>query len=177
MSSFAQTMDLSEIIRKVKDAVVGQGLLDKLFIFAALSSSPDPSKLVSDAKEAIKMHPLSSMFGVAHMDREGMVFHRSQGGGFGDNDTSAIGHKIAQFETIRRQQVAFGAIEIARQSILGEHFISEDVLGALLKFSPFIPSDLAATFTRAFTRFFQGDYVSATYILTPLLENSIRPMS
>lgn len=30
------------------------------------------------------------------------------------------------------------------------------------------------TFSRGFARFFQGDFTSALYILTPLLENSLR---
>jgi hypothetical protein len=34
--------------------------------------------------------------------------------------------------------------------------------------------ELRATFARGFLQFFQGDFVGATYILTPLLENSLR---
>jgi hypothetical protein len=55
-----------------------------------------------------------------------------------------------------------------------EHYLSDDVFMALLQYSPFVPADLLETFARGFTRFFQGDFVSATYILTPLLENSLR---
>jgi hypothetical protein len=40
--------------------------------------------------------------------------------------------------------------------------------------SPFVPSDLVMTYSRGFARFFQGDFVSGLYILTPLLENSLR---
>lgn len=52
--------------------------------------------------------------------------------------------------------------------------MTDDLLAALLQFSPFVPADLLKTFSRGFARFFQGDFVSATYILTPLLENSLR---
>ena len=34
--------------------------------------------------------------------------------------------------------------------------------------------ELMATYARGFSRFFQGDFVSAAYILTPLLEASLR---
>jgi hypothetical protein len=37
-----------------------------------------------------------------------------------------------------------------------------------------VPNDLVATFSRGFSRFFEGDCISALYILTPLLENSLR---
>jgi hypothetical protein len=44
----------------------------------------------------------------------------------------------------------------------------------LLWYSPFVPPELVRTFSRGFSRFFQGDYISGIYILTPLLENSLR---
>ena len=77
-------------------------------------------------------------------------------------------------ENIRRKVVVSGKIEAARHTILAQHFISDDVLAALLQYSPFVPCGLASTFARGYARFFQGDFVSATYILTPLLENSLR---
>jgi hypothetical protein len=52
--------------------------------------------------------------------------------------------------------------------------ISEEILAALLTHSPFVPADLLMTFSRGFARFFQGDFISAINILTPLLENSLR---
>lgn len=175
MSVFSQELDVREIAEKVQAAVGRVSLLDKLFIFAALEVSPDPAKLASDAAESIKQYPLSSLFGASHLDREGKVIHRSQGGGFGNRaDDSSVRHQMAQTESIRRRLVASGTIEPARHTLLDHHFISDDVLASLLQYSPFIPSDLVSTFARGFTRFFQGDFVSATYILTPLLENSLR---
>jgi len=175
MSVFSQELDLREIAEKVQAAVSGVSLLDKLFVFVALASSPDPKKLADEAREAIRKHPFSSLFGASHHDDEGKVIHRTRGGGFGDGeDESAVCEQIAQAEGIRRKLVASGQIEAARQTILQQHFISDDIFASLLQYSPFVPSDLVNTFARAFTRFFQGDFVSATYILTPLLENSLR---
>ncbi len=57
---------------------------------------------------------------------------------------------------------------------MSRHFLPEDLLASLLQQSPFVPPELVATFSRAFLRFFQGDFASAIYILTPLLENSLR---
>ncbi len=45
MSVFSQALDLREIAERAQKAVAGVSLLDKLFIFSALSSSPDPEKL------------------------------------------------------------------------------------------------------------------------------------
>ena len=70
--------------------------------------------------------------------------------------------------------MAYGRIEAARHTIIDQHYLSDDTLASLLQYSPFVPPDLIATFARGFLRFFQGDFVSAAYILTPLLENSLR---
>ena len=37
-----------------------------------------------------------------------------------------------------------------------------------------MPPELVATFSLGLLRFFQGDFISATYILTPLLEGALR---
>lgn len=101
--------------------------------------------------------------------------HRTQGAGFGDgaNDT-AIQNHIARDERIRRQITASGRIEVARQVIACDHFLSDDIFTRILVHSPFVPNDLVRTFSHGFLRFFQGDFVSGLYILTPLLENSLR---
>ncbi len=44
----------------------------------------------------------------------------------------------------------------------------------IMKYSPFVPPGREMIFTRAFTQFFGGDYLSAIHILLPQLENSMR---
>jgi hypothetical protein len=78
--------------------------VDQLFAIAALERSPDPQQLVNEAIEQIEKHPLLSIFGTSHFDREGKVVYRSEGGGFGDRDNDpAIQQQIAQAESIRRR--------------------------------------------------------------------------
>jgi hypothetical protein len=174
MSSFSHELDLKEIIESVEKSLGKASLIDKLFIFANLSGSPDPAELVRSAEESMRQHPFSSMFGAAHMDHEGKVIHRSEGAGFGAFNKTAIARQIAQTEAIRRQLTAIGEIETARRNIVSEHYLSDGLIRSLLQHSAFVPEDLVWTFSRGFLRFFQGDFTSATYILTPLLENSLR---
>jgi hypothetical protein len=175
MSAFSHPIDLSDIAKQVERQMGLPSLRDKLFVFAALTRSPDPSELAAQAAKSIREHPLSSLFGASHHDREGRVFHRSEGAGFGDDaDSSAVQRQIAQDESIRRHITASGEIEVARQAIARDHYVAEDVFARLLMHSPFVPSDLVMTYSRGFARFFQGDFVSGLYILTPLLENSLR---
>jgi hypothetical protein len=37
-----------------------------------------------------------------------------------------------------------------------------------------VPPDSLDTYSRGFSRFFEGDFTGAIYILTPMLENSLR---
>jgi hypothetical protein len=175
MSAFSVPIDLKDIFQQTQQGMLLLSLRDKLFAFAGLARSPDPAQLVGQARKSISEHPLASLFGASHHDREGKVVHRSEGTNFGDSDNnSAVARQIAQDEGLRRLATAGGQIEPARQSIGSEHYISDDLFAYLLQYSPFVPQDLVRTFSRGFVRFFQGDFVSGLYILTPLLENSLR---
>jgi hypothetical protein len=175
MTIFSQEMDLREVAEIVEEGIEKLGLLDKLLVFGDLAQSPDPDQLVKDACKSIQEYPLSSLFGASHHDSEGKVIHRTEGGLIGETENHpAVVQQIAQAESIRRNYVAFGKIDVARRTINQHHYLSDDVFSALIQHSPFVPHDLVATFARGFARFFRGDFVSALYILTPLLENSLR---
>jgi hypothetical protein len=175
MSAFSLPINLEDIVKHVEQQMRRPSLRDKLFVFATLTRSPDPAQLTKQAAKSIREHPLSSLFGASHHDREGKVVHRSEGVSFGDDeDSSAVQRQIALDESIRRHVAASGEIEVARQAIARDHYVSDDVFARLLVHSPFVPQDLVMTYSRGLTRFFQGDFVSGLYILTPLLENSLR---
>lgn len=175
MKVFSHELDLHEAVEDTEKRVGGAALTDQLFLFAALGRSPDPAQLASEAVRLIRDHPLSSLFATAHLDNEGKIIHRSAGSSLtGGPDDPAVEQQIAQNESIRRNVLVQGGIEVARQIIVREHFVSEDVLAFLLQHSPFVPADCVATFCRGILRFFQGDFISGLYILTPMLENSLR---
>jgi hypothetical protein len=57
---------------------------------------------------------------------------------------------------------------------MAEHCVSEEVVLNIVRQSPAVPPHLILTTTRGFVRWFEGDMVSALYILTPLLEGILR---
>jgi hypothetical protein len=175
MSPFAHPIDLTALVQWTEQQMQRPSLRDELFVFAALMSSPDPAQLAQDAEKRIRESPLSSLFEATHHDREGKVVHRSEGAGFGDSSNdSAVERQIAQDEGIRRNIGASGKVEVARQAIVSKHYITEEMFAWILVHSAFVPQDVLMTYSRGFARFFQGDFVSGLYILTPLLENSLR---
>jgi hypothetical protein len=175
MSFFGVPLEVQDEAEAVRKALTGTKLVDKLFLFGALARSPSPDTLIAEAQEQLKKHPLSGLFGTNHLDRDGKTISRTEAGGYGDSQNNgAIRNQIAQAERLRRQIAVASALEPARQVIFQQHHISDDVFAELLHNSPFVPLDLMSTYARGFSRFFQGDFVSALYILTPLLEASLR---
>lgn len=176
MSSFSHPMDLSDIADQVKGRLEGErDLIDLLLIFADLGRSPSPKKIREDAVKLITEHPLSSLSSASFHDDEGKVIHRSEGGSLSDDDYGdAIRVQVAQQESLRRSIHALGQVQVARQYISEKYYVGEDTFQALIQHTPFVSHDLIGTFSRGFARFFEGDCVSALYILTPLLENSLR---
>jgi hypothetical protein len=174
MSVYAHEWDVTSIAKKAEEAVAGATLLDTLFIFAGFAASPDPAELTAAAVSSIQQHPMMSLFPGVHYDKDGKVVHRSEAANWdGDPGASAIQREIAQDESMRRNVIST-AIEIARRNIMARHFLPEDMLPSILQHSAFVPHELVATYSKGFLRFFQGDFTSARYTLTPLLEASLR---
>jgi hypothetical protein len=175
MRTFSQEMDLSEIAETTREEMKNRSLITKLGIFASLSKSPEPRQLRDAAIEQIREYPLSSLFSTSYHDHEGKVIYRSSGaGGHSDQTDDAIQSRIAQNEGIRRNFVSSGSIEVARRAITMGHLLTEDDLLIICQNSPFIPDRHQFTYVRGFAKFFQGDMISALYILVPQLENSLR---
>jgi hypothetical protein len=174
MSVYAHEWDAKPLAEEIEARLGEAPLLDLLFIFAAIGKSPDPADLTAEALENMRQHPLMSLFPGVHYDKDGKVVHRSEAAGQdGDPGRSALRREIAQNESIRRNLMGT-AVEFARRGIMARYYLPEDVLPSILRHSPFVPAELVFTFGRGFQRFFQGDLTSALYILTPLLENSLR---
>lgn len=175
MGGFSHEIDLKEIVADREASFEGLPLRDMLFCFADMSHSPSPEELRAEAIKSIEDHPLSSIFSGSFHDRDGKVSYRSPGLDLMSAPTDeSLRPSIVQSERIRRQIFAVGDIQTARRLINKCYFVTDETFSALLKYSGFVPEELVRTYSRGFRRFFQGDPVSGLYILTPLLEASIR---
>lgn len=175
MGSFSHEIDLRAIVADREASFEGLSLRDMLFGFADMSHSPSPEDLRAEAIQSIEDHPLSSTFSASFHDRDGMVSYRSPGVDLAAALTDeSLGPSIVQSERFRRQIFAAGDIQTARRLINECYFVTDEIFIAVLKYSGFVPEELVRTYSRGFRRFFQGDPVSGLYILTPLLEASIR---
>jgi hypothetical protein len=176
MATFSQDVEIGDIVKATREHF-GQlnSLKDMLLAFALIERPPTQAKLVQDAVEVNRSAPLSQFFNTTIHDRQGKTVFVSEGGEFDQkNQANAYVPVIARHEGMRRQLVAVGNIEIARQLILERYYLGEDTFGYLLRYSAFVPEELIGTCSRGFQRFFEGDFISALYILTPMLEATLR---
>lgn len=169
--------DISDLVADMRKQFTGLPLGEALRrLIGVPGNSPDPETLLEEARRSSSENPLASLFAASHMDAEGKTIARSPGGGFGAEGATAetLEPTIMRAEGIRRGFVARAAIDVARLVIMAEHRVSEEIVLNLVRYSPALPPHLVQTTARGFTRWFEGDMVSALYILTPLLEGVLR---
>ena len=168
--------DISDLVKEMRSQFMGLSLYEALRrLIVIQGSSPDPEKLFADARRSVANAPLSSLFDASYMDAEGKTIARSAGGHLGlEDDAETLEPTILRAEGIRRGFAARAGIDVARSTIALEHHVSEETLLDLLRWSPSLPPHLLHTAARGFVRWFEGDMVSALYVLTPLLEGVLR---
>ena len=175
MGTISTEFDLTDLIDHARESVAGLTLAQAFGRFADLARSPEIAKLYDDVQKQAEENPLQSMMPTSIHDDEGKVVSESPGlAGGEEGDDIAIRHLISRNEGFRRQTAVSGLIEPARRLINSEHPIDQRCLHPIAVMSPFIPADRIDNFTLGFSRFFNGDFISALHILVPQLEHSLR---
>lgn len=175
MGRFSSKMDISGEVKIVVEAFDGFGLPEALMHFSNLTQSRPVDELRAEALKSLKQAPLSAMFEVGHMDKEGKTISKSPGASMGDEpDEGWFRHKIGEIESFRRGHDAAAWIDPARATIDRNFTIAERHLMPIVANSSFVPREQAHIIALGFTRFFQGDMMSATHLLLPQLEPCVR---
>ena len=175
MVMISTPVDLTDLREKACECFSDLSLSQAFAAFARLAASPSPDELRDEARKQAKECLLSSIVPKTIVDDEGKVVSKSPASdGSEENDELALRHGIARNEGFRRQHVAYGQIEPARQVIHAEHPLQQRDFLPLVAMSHFVPADREDIFSLAFARFFGGDFISALHILVPQLENSLR---
>lgn len=173
MQSHSTEIDLSDIADHHLARVSGLSWGRALAKIATLSFSRDPEELKQEAREMISEFPLSSIMGGEIVDGEGKTVARRPGIGGGDDET-AILSTVAQNLTHHRTVMVSGAWLPVRRAIQAATTIEQEDFQVICDSSPFVPNGFEEVFSLGFARLFQGDMISASSILLPLLENSLR---
>lgn len=175
MQVISKSVGLTSFVEEAQSLVAGVNLSKALENFAKLIISPDPDALRAEITKIARENPLWSDMPYKKLDNANRVVAKSPGLSGGDeNRDEAIRHLIANNETLRRNCAVHGRIEPARRIIHSEPSLDRRYFLRIAKMSRLVPSDRADVFALGFTRFFQGDFISAVHLLVPQLENSVR---
>ena len=150
-------------------------LSDAFKQFALLTRSRNPNQLRAKAIEMGNNNPLIAMMPVDHLDDEGRAKSRSAGAPHdGEPEVAWFRRIIGQSEGFFRARIVRAAIEPARMVIQARFGITERHFNAIVGLSAFVPDSQKPILALGFTRFFQGDLMSATHLLIPQLEPCLR---
>lgn len=167
--------DITELVNCTLDQVEGLTLPQVLGQFGDLSRSRAVEELRSEALQHLRDFPLSAMFGGSRLDAEGRVVSYTPTPGLqGDPGEEWIKSRIAGNESLHRSLVVQGKIEPARRYIVSHHPLSQRHFQPIVWRSWLVPPGHRSIITLGFARLMQGDFMSATYLLVPQLENCFR---
>jgi len=175
MAAIPIEMDISDEREKFIAQFSSYRLPEALKQFALITGSPSVDRLEDEALKSIKNNPLMAMMGVSHVDEEGKTIRKSDGASTtGKPDETWFRREIARAESIRQLHAVGAAIEPARRVIHAMYNMNEGYLEPIVASSFFVPKPQEAIFMLGFARFFQGDHISAAYLLLPQLEPCLR---
>lgn len=170
------SFDASDMVEAAKNAMVGKKWQEALFSLAMIVRPTRVALLRQTAIRNATMYPMQHLFGLAVMNDDGRVVGRRDGIDPSDpekNEEALIGAMVQEVAVHRT--VAFqGYVSPARYYFLLEHSLSAGDLLPYLHASPFVPPGREQLFARGLFAGFDGDFLIASHLLIPQIENSIR---
>lgn len=175
MAAFSQDMDLSKFADQAREQVKGKPPGEAFLAMIYGCTSPSKNHLREQAKEASK-DGIWMLMERSVVDERGRVVARMPSFLSDDPEEteSAIRAEMLTQANQYRQTYAATFVHPAwRQINLDHHVRLGDLLPTVLN-NPFVPEGHEETYARGLLAGFKGDFLTATHLLVPQLENSIR---
>lgn len=175
VGTFSFRIDVKEPREKIEAAFEKLTLAEAMRDFAILAKSKPVAELRTEALEMRREHPLQAMMPIAHIDQEGRsIAHSPCAETEGEQSDAWFRAQNLRSEAIRQQFSIAGWIEPARLIIHSRFLIEERHVEPIVMRSPFVPPTQAPIVVLGLTRYFQGDFISATHLLIAQLEPCLR---
>ena len=175
--TFSTGMDISKLVIGAQDHVKGCDFPTAALKLAFGQELSDPKAIKDQVVENAKQAPLTYLMGAAIVDQRGRTTARKEslfslkGEAL---DTALEVEAFSQASQFHWPLRVDGFIEPARQQILNEHKPTYQDLLFIVRNNPFIPPGHEGIFLRGLHAGFHGDFVVATHLLTPQIENLLR---
>jgi hypothetical protein len=175
--TFSTGMDISKFVTGARQHVKGSDFPTAVLKLAFGWDLSDPKKVKDEVVENAKQAPLTYLMGAAIVDQRGRttalkesLFNLKGEALEAALEAEAFSHAAQSHWPLRVD----GFIEPARQQILNDHKPTYGDLLPIVRNNWFIPSGHEGIFLRGLHAGFHGDFVVATHLLTPQIENSLR---
>ena len=174
--TFSFSVEMSEPIESTKRKFREQTLADCIFRLAVIIGPSSVASLNVQANELQAKNPLQFLITKQLVDGRGKKIGQRPGYTYNDSDSIAESIRITMHvEAKRRQQVTvIGLILPALEQINLDHHIRPNDLIDIVTNSPFIPPDRQHIFLRGLYHGFTLDFMVASSLLVPQIENSLR---
>ena len=175
--TFSSEIDISTLVIGAREHVKAEKFPQAVLKLAFGQDLSDPKKIREEVLKAANEAPLTYLMGAAIVDHQGRTTARKEGlfnlrGEALEQalEAESFSHASHSHWPIRVD----GFIEPARVQILNDHKPTFQDLLFVVRNNPFIPPGHEGIFLRGLHAGFHNDFVVATHLLTPQIENSLR---
>lgn len=164
------------VVEWAEKQVKKKSLPAALFAFAFIAPSPQIKELQSQVEEMAKIAPLQYILSSQLVNTSGKTTGRSTPMLSNEVDAQKAALKEKMFTLARTHQSgnALLIVEPARKQINAEYNIQYQDLLPFLTDNPFVPPKREEIYVRGLEAGFTGDFLVATHLLVPQVENSLR---
>lgn len=174
MKHFEARQDVSDIVARARSEVSGKTFLDAVIVLAQMVAPISAKDLRQFVDENRRRHPLLYLIQSNLHDKRGRVVAKLPSVPWDDESGDATLMRMHQHATQMQDGMATAVIEPARSEILAEHPSTMRDFAPIVVSSRFVPSGRESLYARGLRAGLEGDFMEATHILIPQVENSIR---
>jgi hypothetical protein len=167
--------DVTEVVEAYRSAYEKPDLPTALGAFSQIAAPEPKAKIEASALEGRKRTPLASLFAPRHHERDGKMIAKGPHQGVGEEvDGAWLASAVADACRMTRSHLAQAMIDPVRAQLHERFEITERHLWPIVALSGAAAADQKPILTLGFTRFFQGDFMSAAHLLLPQMEGIVR---
>jgi hypothetical protein len=168
--------DARELIEKQVNHSSKLNIGQAIQVVATKAIPESKAKLFEDAAKTVKEHPLQTMFGVNFVDEKGKVISQKSGMGTSDEEQSGATRFHATQAVLRTCDLKGLVIRHLQKDIRNRLDFNDEIFDEFLVPNPFVPNSRLYQIRQGLLRGIYGDWISATAILIPQIENGLRSL-
>ena len=175
MGAISVDLDLGDAPEQARSLVAGRVFQEAILNLAMLAASSSIVQLLEHVEYSREHAPISSRITRKIVNAAGRVVAERPPLTSEDPEERAAAERLEMFRIagLQRVQIVLGVVEPARAQINEEHGAQADWTW-LTTDNPFIPEGRGVIYSMGLQAGLSGDFLVATHLLIPQLENSLR---